>query len=316
MADLFRWEADAPTGTFKNNAISSKVRRAAIAAAVGMRYVTPEEGYGKRKGESITIQRVSNLSLPTVGTLSESQSIPVDALSVSVRTITVAEWGRALEFSSYAADLANMDIPEAHRLALMDQMKLILDKAAFAAFKNAKIKYTPATVASGNFTTNGTAFGAAGANMNYYHLEQISDYLTATLNARPYIEDDYVGLFSTKAVRGLVSDPKFEEWNKYTNREAKMARELGRIERIRIVEVNNTNSLSGSLGTGSVLGEGVIFGADAVSMAIAQDPEILMSQPYDFGRKRAMAWYGILQFGEVWNTGNAGEANIVHVTST
>lgn len=316
MAGLFRWESDAPTGTFKSHAISSKVRRAAIANTVAMRYVTPEEGYGKRKGESITIQRVSNLSLPTVGTLTESESIPVDTLSVSTRTITVAEWGRALEFTSFAADLANMDIPEAHRMALADQMKLVMDRAAFAAFKNAKIKYVPSTVATGVFATNGTFPSAAASNLNYFHVEQISDYLSATLNARPYIDDDYIGLIATKAKRGIISDPKFETWNSYTNTEAKMKGEVGRIERIRFVEVNNTNSLSGTKGTGAVLGECVIFGMDAVSMAVAQDPEILMSPPYDFGRKRAIAWYGVLQFGEVWDTGNAGEANIIHVGST
>jgi hypothetical protein len=29
-----------------------------------------------------------------------------------------------------------------------------------------------------------------------------------------------------------------------------------------------------------------------------------------------VAWYGIFQYGIIWDTGNAGEARIVHVTST
>jgi hypothetical protein len=64
-----------------------------------------------------------------------------------------------------------------------------------------------------------------------------------------------------------------------------------------------------------VLGEGVIFGADAVTMAVAVDPELRAEPPRDFGRQKAVAWYGILEFGQVWDTANPGEARIIHLAS-
>jgi len=51
-------------------------------------------------------------------------------------------------------------------------------------------------------------------------------------------------------------------------------------------------------------------------MAVAEDPELRAKIPGDFGRSRAVAWYGILDFGLVWSTSNPGQARIVHFSST
>jgi len=138
----------------------------------------------------------------------------------------------------------------------------------------------------------------------------------STLNVPTFEGDDYIGLVSTKAKRGIINDPAWEPWHRYTDPQAKYNSEIGRLENIRFVEINNSNSLSGSLGTNGVLGEAVIFGADAVAMAVVEDPELRAAMPGDFGRSKAVAWYGILEFGIIWDTANAGEARIIHVTSS
>ena len=53
-------------------------------------------------------------------------------------------------------------------------------------------------------------------------------------------------------------------------------------------------------------------------MAVALDPEmrVELNKGQDFGRNHAVAWYGILEFGIIWDTANAGEARIVHLTSS
>jgi hypothetical protein len=89
---------------------------------------------------------------------------------------------------------------------------------------------------------------------------------------------------------------------------------VGRIESIRFMRTNH-NSALGKVGTNSVLGEGVVFGKDAVAMAEVLTPELRAAIPGDFGRSRAVAWYGILQYGVIWTTSNAGEARIIHVGS-
>lgn len=313
---MFTWNFDAPNGVYKNHEMSSQLRMAAIAETKFMQFVNPEPGYGKKKGESITITRVSNIAVPTNGRLSENNRIPEDELVLSTVAITVSEWGRSVPYTSLSEDLGKFDVENIIQKKLRDQMSLVLDSAAASAFKTAPIKATPDGVSSIQFSTNGVAPTQALANLTVYHVEQIRDYMFSTLYIPPYEGDDYICLISTKGKRGIISDPNWETWHKYTDPESKYKSEIGRLENVRFVEINNQASLSGSLGLNGVLGEAVFFGDDSVAMAVAQDPELRAAIPGDFGRAKAVAWYGILEFGMVWNTANPGEAKTVHVTST
>jgi N4-gp56 family major capsid protein len=312
----FNWQYDAPNGVYKNHQMSSKLRMAAIAETKFMQFVSPEEGYGKAKGESITITRVSNITVPTNGRLSEQTEIPQDELVLSTIAITVSEWGRAVPYTSLSTDLAKYDIGNVIQKKLRDQMALVMDSAAAAAFKAGKIKATPNGVASLSIATNGVAPATASVNLNAYHIAQIRDYMFSTLNIPAYEGGDYMCMASTKALRGLKSDPDWEVWHKYTDPQAKYNSEVGKFEGIRFIEVNNTAALSSSLGTGGVLGEAIFFGDDAVAMAVAQDPELRTEVAKDFGRSKNVAWYGILEFGQIWgDSASAGEAKVLHVTS-
>ena len=53
---LQTWTFDAPTGVYKNHAMSENLRNAAIAEHKFMQFVATEAGYGRKKGESITIK--------------------------------------------------------------------------------------------------------------------------------------------------------------------------------------------------------------------------------------------------------------------
>jgi len=311
----FNWTFDAPTGVYKNHDLSSQLRKASIAETKFVQFVKPEPGYGKKKGESVTITRVSSLTEPTDAKLTENRDIPEDDLTITTVAITVSEWGRSVPFSSFAEDLNSYNLENSIQLALKDQMKLVMDKAAAAAFKGCKVKAIPTGVSALTFDTDGTASSTAVANLNVYHVEQIRDYMFSTLLVNPYEGDDYIGLISTKGKRGIMNDPAWEKWQTYTSQEKKYNSEIGKMENIRFIEVNNTNALSNTLGTGSVLGEAVIFGADAVALAVVEDPELRAAIPRDFGRKKSVAWYGVLEYGEIWDTANAGESKIVHVTS-
>lgn len=313
---MHSWQFDAPSGVYKNHQLSSQLRMAAIADTKFMQFVRPESGYGKKKGESITITRVANIDVPTDGRLVENNRIPEDELTLSTVAITVSEWGRSVPYSSLSEDLGKFNIENMIQKKLKDQMAVTLDNAAADAFTGGLVKAIPNGIASIAFDTDGTASTQATVNLNMYHVEQIRDYMYSTLNVEPYEGDDYICLCSTKAKRGLVSDPAWETWHKYTDPSAKYKSEIGRIENIRFIETNNTSALSGSLGAGSVLGEAVFFGADAVAMAVAEDPELRIGMPQDYGRQKGVAWYGILEFGRVWDSANPGEGRIVHLTSS
>lgn len=93
------------------------------------------------------------------------------------------------------------------------------------------------------------------------------------------------------------------------------------MEEIRFIETNHGGSAVTSnglniVGTGSVLGEGVVFGMDAIRLVEAMSPELRIGEKQDFGRSQAVAWYGVYEFSIVWDTANSGENRIVHVTST
>ena len=313
----FEWQFDAPTGVFKNHALSSKLRSAAIAETKLVQFCKPEAGYGRKSGENITIARVSNLAVPSNPRLQEGQKIPEDALSISSVSITVSEFGRAVPYTSLSEDLGKYDMENIIQKELMKQMSLALDNSAADAFAAAKVCAIPTGVsyADVTFDTDGTASTQALVNLTVAHVERVKDYMYATLKS-PKIGDEYVCVASNKAIRGIKSDPDWADWHKYTDAEAKYKGEVGKIEGIRFIETNNADALSNGVGSGSVLGEAFFFGDDAVAMAIAVDPELRAGIPGDFGRQKAVAWYGVLEFGEVFNTANAGEARIVRLTSS
>jgi N4-gp56 family major capsid protein len=311
------WTSDGPGAPYKNHDLSSKIRMAAIKEAKFMQFVKPEEGYGKKKGESVSITRVSNVTVPSDDTLNEFIPIPEDTISLSIQSITVAERGRSIPYTSLSLDLAHFDLENAIQKKLKDQLKISMDIKAADAFCAGKILAIPTGVSETTFETDGAASNAAVSNLNMYHVESIRDYMFSTLNIAPYMGDDYVCVMITQAKRGLMRDPAWVDWKKYTDPSAKFNGETGRIENIRFVETNNTSALSDGLGTGDVMGEAVFFGEDPVVMAVAEDPHLRAKESSDYGRSKGVAWYGIYGFGQVWSdSANAGEARVVYMTSS
>lgn len=314
---MFQWSQDTPSGVFRNHSLSSKLYEASLQKTVFVRFADLDEQYGKGAGETHDLPRVANLSIPTNnGQLTEDNSIPIDRASMSKKQITVKEFGRGVEFTSKSRDLSKVDVPAMHRARLMNQMRLCMDGSAASAFKSAQLVYTPDTVASGTLNTAGSATTAAGSNMNFFHLEYIRDQLFGTYYA-PGVsgDDDYIYITSWKGFRGLRQDPEFAKWNAPQNAEKKFNGSMGKIENIEVVVTNNASALSATKGTGSILGEGVLFGANAVAEIMADQPELRM-QSIDFDRKVAIAWYGMYAFDIIWDTSNAGQARIIYVTST
>lgn len=310
----FTWSFDAPSGTYKNHAMSRKLYTEAVEESVFSDYTRPISGFGKKMGETVTITRLHRLNEPTDGSLTEGVQIPEDTWSMSTTSVTVTELGRAVPYTSLAEDLSEFDIENPIQKALREQLTLTLDTKIAGVFRGTTLKYAVTGLATNNITTNGTFGATSTANFNTWHAEQIADYLYDTALVPPYSGDDYVGIFRTLGIRGLKQDPAWEEWHKYTDPSVKFNGEVGRWERIRFVQTNHNGALR-KRGTGSVLGEGVVFGSDACVMAEVLSPELRAAIPSDFGRSKAVAWYAILNYVLPWNTGNAGEVRVLHVGS-
>lgn len=312
----FTWEADVAEGVLKNHALSAKLRSAAIARTIAQQFVTTEPGYGRMKGDSHTITRIKNIAEPTSAKIGEKARIPIDTFAQSTVTITVSEYGRGVEYTHKSQLLGHYDRENAIQKELRKQLRLVLDTAAFTAAKTAKISFAPTSATGGTFDTDGTPSTTATFNGTVAHVKLIRDYMMDTIHVPGWDGgDEYVALCSTKFMRGIKDDPEFIDWNKSQNAEKFFKGEVGKIENIRFLEVNHTNGLSGSKGTGSVLGEALFFGDDFVAMVVAEDPELRAAIPGDFGRQKAVAWYGVLEYGLIWDTSNDGEARVIYVTS-
>lgn len=51
------WTQDTPSGVYKNHALSAALYESAIAESVFMDYVAVAEGFGRKRGESVTLTR-------------------------------------------------------------------------------------------------------------------------------------------------------------------------------------------------------------------------------------------------------------------
>ncbi|MBI5843739.1 MAG: N4-gp56 family major capsid protein [Deltaproteobacteria bacterium] len=319
MAKVFTWAYDALTGVYKNHKLSAKMMKVAAGEFIIAQFSKNVSEYGKGMGESITIPHYKAMAVPANnGELTEDVRIPIDTLVMGSRTLSIKEFGRGVEFTSLAQDLSVFDPEKACQKALMQQMHHCMDNASASALKSAKVCFIPTGLTSGTWDVDGTPSTVATQNMNKSLLGLIRDYMVKDLHIPPYEARHYIGLFSTKALRGLKDDKGLEDWFKYLREgDVLYTGELGRVEMIRLIEVTNESALSNSVGSGGVLGEGIVFGDEALARLEIESPHLLADPNYksDFGRRKAVAWYGKVAYGTYWDTANDGEAKIIRVCS-
>lgn len=312
------WTYDAASGTYKNHALAKGIMKVAAKNFIFVPFTKKVDGFGKQKGESVTLPFWKPLSTPNSPKLDEMRRIPVEKLQMGTRQITVEEWGRGVEYSNLMKELSELDPKDGAQAQLREQMEACMDNGAAAGFKQAKVLFTPTSLTGGTIDTDGSFSTTASHNMTKAHMGVIRDYMANDLHVPPFSGRDYVGIFATKALRGLKDDKALETWWQYLRKgEVIYNSEVGRVEQIRCTECNNEDALSNSVGSGNILGEGVVFGDQAVARVEAHTPELRADPNYqgDFGRTKAVAWYGIINFAIYWDTANDREARIVYIGS-
>lgn len=318
----YTWTLDVPSGTLKSHAISDKLYEEAVANTKLFQYADEVPGFGKGKGETVSLTRIAAVAEPTSDVLTEGQKISEDTYAVTQNSITVQERGRAIPLTSIVKDLSNYDLGASVKKELRRQMMLSLDTNTAAAFRLTFAKYVPTGAASSTKeTSSATVSATASSNIGVYHIKEIYDLLYDTYKTPPYSDEDYMGVFRHKSVAGLRDDPDWIEWQKYTSPSGLEKNEVGKISNVRIVDTNHGNTdvsnPQGLLlcGTSDVLGEGFVFGDDAVAVANVLQPELRMKAPQDYGRDQGVAWYGIYALGAVYTAATAGQCRIMHVGS-
>lgn len=304
------WTFDAPSGTYKNHFLSSKIRRQAIADTKFMRFLTNEPGYGKKKGESATITRI--LKLPLATRVDETERLPAGRPPIETKQVPVSEWGFKIPVTDFEKNLTYYDIMNPFQATLRDQISLTTDKMAADALKLTPIKYVP-EAAGFTLTTNGTPGATSDENLNVDDLREIHDYLHGELKAPTFRNGNYVGILSTRAARGIKNDQTYQDWQAPTTSQPFISGMLKSVEGFTLLETNHFDALANLAGNSTTTGEAIFFGADAAGILQVQAPEIRMGIPEDLGRFREVGWVGTLEAFLVWE--KADLARAVHVTS-
>jgi N4-gp56 family major capsid protein len=306
------WQFDAPSGVYKNHALSSQIREQAAADALFAQFLDPVRGFGKGKGATVTIHRV--LQLPLAGKVDELDNLPTGYAAIQKVSATVSEWGFAIELTSFEEDLAFFDLRNKQQRMLRDQMTLTMDKMSADALKLTPIDAIATSAASLTMETDGTVSNQALANLTVAHLRQLHDYFRQTLKCPKFRNNRYVGILSTRAARGIKNDPEFKDWQAPTGSGPFMDGMLRDIEGFQLYESNHASALDDDIGSSGVCGEAVFFGADAGFFATVQDPELRAGLTTDLGRKRQIGWVGTMEAGLTWDV--AATARCIHLTST
>lgn len=307
------WSPSADGGYFANSKLSKKLRYAAQPFMKFRQYPRPVDAFGKGQGDTVDYDKITNLQTQG-GEIGEQQKVPETKFIIKRASITITEYGNSIPWTGKLELLSEFNINQPIQKVLRDDMSKVLDAAVATKFKLTKVSYSPVTSASGTWNWAGSP-AAGTANFNLFHLKEIVDAMIEA-NVPPAVggpEGDYVCIATQKALRGILDDPEFQEWNKYQN-DRLLRGEVGRVYRTRFVLTTHTSALTKK--ASNAMGEAIIFGDDAVVEAIAQPEEVRAKTPDDYGRSKGLAWLFMGQWGHVWDYATDSEYRAVHVTSS
>jgi len=304
------WTFDAPTGTYRNHALSTEIRREAIADVQFMKFMRTEPGYGKKRGESVTITRI--MALPEATRVSETETLPSGRPAIETKRVEVSQWGYKVPLTEYEMDLTHFDLSAEVQRVLRDQISLTMDTMCATAFKLTPVKYTPLST-GGEFVTDGSADSVSDRNWEVQDLRRIYDRLKGDLKCPAFRNGRYVGILSTRAARGLKNDPEYKDWLAPTTSEPLISGQLKDIEGFDLYVTNHVQALSDLIGTSTTTGEALFFGADAAGLVKIMDPEIRRGQPQELGLFSEVGWVGTLDAFLTWE--RPSMARVIHGAS-
>jgi N4-gp56 family major capsid protein len=296
--------------------LSQKLRAVAQPLFRFRQFVDAKEAIGKNRGDTFLFDKMQNV-VTQGGTLVETNTIPETQFVTNQGTCVITEYGNAIPFTQKLENLAQFQLEPATEQRLRDDMVKVLESACGTQYVNTEFIAVLTASASTIFTTNGTATAIASSNLTSINSRQIVDFMTKKLIPK-YDGRNYVCIAGVTALSGMHQDTAAQGWvdiSKYTETYAKniFAGEVGEFYKTRFVE--ETGFLSNAIGSSSLFGQAVFFGADQVYEAMAVPEEIRVKIPQDYGRDMGLAWYALLGFKTVWNFAVDAEQHIVYVTS-
>lgn len=263
------------------------------------------------RGKSIVFTKYNNLSGD--GALTEGTDIVKDNLSASEITIAVTEHGKAIQVTELLLQTSFQDVMGEASKTLANHMAVSID----LLLRDAALSTTNALFGNG-MLADAAAFNAADAASTAFStatVRSLSEQL-ATNNAPRFQGEYYVCMAHPHQLRQLRDDSEWQEANKYMGRRQLYAGEVGMFDGVIFIETTQmpVYALAADAVAAGWTGvtenntyAAVCFGENAYAWGIALDAELRDDGVQDFGRKHALAWYGI------WGAGILEEANIFKV---
>lgn len=310
------WGTDAPsTGAFQSHVVAELFKPASYNAIF---YQLAEKKLLK-SGEEYTIPSYSNLTLPTSQNVDEDARLPSIKLSLASKVIAPDEKGLKMVVTGQMVRKSPVDVVEASKSELSLLMQRELERVCKRAADDTPIKYVATGPMSQSITTNGTASGTIASNPTIYHLRRLSTYMMDNLRI-PFHKSfgSYVAVFRHSAIENIMNDPEFTEIHQGLP-EAFSSMRIKQIADIKVMGYNDGDVLSGSLGAGSNLSEGLIMGDQGICFVHLDLPKMFYdfseSNDTDFGRFKYIAWRGNFGAGLYSDSANAGLVRNIHWTT-
>lgn len=313
------WSTSSLGGYLYNDQLSDKFRMA-NEKAVRFPWLCDAMDFSDKKKHTGTLVHWdvgSDLPLGTNdGLLAEGTAIGNVNFTIAQGTATIKEYGIAVPFTNLLEDWAALDIQDIIRRQLSRHAKYSHDRAAFREFNKTALRYVGTSTVGGVLTTNGTATATNASGLNKTHVRQIITRMKER-DIPGYVDDDYVAVGRPYAFEALLADLESVYQHTPTGfNERIVPGEIGRYYGVRFVEqtsIPTGTSTYGGIPSGTWtqgLSDNVFFcGQDTVGYPMVIMPEIRGQVPTDFGRSKALAWYGQYGFGIAYNSTNDPDAS-------
>jgi N4-gp56 family major capsid protein len=298
-----------------NQKLSATMRAQNVGNFVYRQFVDKKDALGKGAGDVITFAK--RMRIATAGTtVAETSTIQPQAIKITKGTASVSEYGNKVSYSLKSDTLAMFSLKSEYGKGLMDDQAYVLDLAVYTALATTKFKAvcTNTGKAHINFTTTGTATATSAAT--YYTLANIRGIIDKAKTYKiPKIGTMYICIGATNMISDIYDE--LQAVAQYADPEFRFKDEVGKYYGTRFIE---DNTIADTTAGGSALGEGFLFGDEAVAEAMAL-PEELRYYEEEAGRFRYLMWLALIGYAKIWDRvadyaadGN-GLERIIHITS-
>jgi N4-gp56 family major capsid protein len=277
------------------NEILTVYSREAILEAQGLftfrNFVDYKQQLGLEPGKSIQFLKLNNITKGGV-LADEFTPMPKQAMTQSIVSITVNEWGNAIQVTRMAATASFRDLMADSAVLLGRDYAQVLDDYLRDIFLS---------TANVQYAGGGNANGDVGP-ANVFNTAEIKDAVEAlkTLNVPPvYRNGDaaYICVCHPHQLRTLRDDNHWINARAYVNPMDIYRGEVGRYENVVFIETTQMPQTVG-VGSGGIdLYSSIMFGDRMVGFAETVPLEIVSDGQQDFGRFLSLGWYSIFGAG-------------------